>query len=106
MAPPSGLYADLPADAGLRARQWGQAASQAPQQVTGWSAEHGAMIEYPGNDYAVIPGQVRCQHCAAPLTAGQDGSWADPLGSAACFEDVPHAPMPGDLDGNAGSTGA
>jgi hypothetical protein len=106
MRPPSGLYADLPPDAGLRAQPWQQGSGMAPQQMLGWSDTAGAWISEDRWDPAtgedvMLPGQARCRHCAVPLTQGLDGTWADASGFATCFsEDVLHEPLPAGLDGS------
>jgi hypothetical protein len=100
MRPPSGMYADLPADAGLRAQRWQPGDGAGPQQMLGWSDTGGAWISESEQD-AAVPGQVRCRHCAAVLAPGPDGSWTDPGGSAGCFSPgIVHEPLPGGLDGS------
>jgi hypothetical protein len=100
MRPPSGAYPGLPADAGLRARRWGAGAAMGPQQLTPGQLDGGALAGEP--DYIIVPGQVRCRHCAAVLDPGPDGTWtAAPDGGTSCFAPgVTHDPLPGGLDGS------
>ena len=99
--PAPNRFPDLPDDAGLRAHRGWAGVAMTPQQVTGWPDGEMTVSEAPA-DYVIEPGQVRCRHCATAITAGEDGTWADAAGSAACFAPgIPHAPLPPGLDGSA-----
>ena len=93
-------FPGLPADAGLRAHHVQPSAGMAPQQVTRWPDGGTSAVETMP-DYTIVPGQVRCRHCAVSLTAAADGTWTDIQGFATCFsEDVLHEPLPAGLDGS------
>jgi hypothetical protein len=93
-------FPGLPDDAQLHVHRLRPGAGMPAQQVTAWP-DGTASIGEAVPDYVIVPGQVRCRHCAAAITAGPDGAWADASGSAACFSpDVPHAPLPPWLDGS------
>lgn len=97
MRPPSNLYPDLPADAGLMAGRWEPGAAMVPQQMTGVS--EGRWESTDGPD-PILEGQIRCRHCAAVLMETADATWIDPRNESTCPEiGIPHLPMPEGLAG-------